>query len=227
MKRTRLLLGDDHMLVVEGLRKLLEPEFDLVGTAADGRAVIAAAKKLRPDVILLDISMPGMNGMEAARRLKKIVPRAKLIFLTMHADPVYLEEAARLGAAGYVLKRSAASELAAAIRQVVQGGRYGLPRLGPRQRALAGARPAAGRNQGHSSLAALTPRQHPAAALTPRQREVLQLVAEGGSNKEIAAALEVSVKTVEFHKAGLMSALGLRTVAALTQFAIKHKIIGL
>ncbi len=201
-KRPRLLLADDHAVVVEGLRKLLESEFDLVDAVYDGKSLIASARKLKPDIILLDISMPLLNGIDAARRLRKIVPESKLIFLTMHADPAYVAEAVQVGASGYVVKRSAASELVAAIRQVVQGKTYFTPLV---------SRVRAGRS---GSI-----------RLTPRQRETLQLVAEGRSNKEIAALLNISVKTVEFHKATLMQRLGLHTAAELTQFAVKHGLI--
>jgi len=213
MRRPRLLLADDHTLVLEGFRKLLESEFELVGAVEDGRALVAAAQKLRPDVILLDISMPLLNGIEAARQLKKLVPDTKLVFLTMHADPAYVTEAFRVGASGYLLKRSAASELVSAIQEVLKGRSY--------------VTPLATKDMLETFLGrALAPGKLPS-ELTPRQREVLQLVAEGHSTKEIAAILNLSVKTVEFHKARLMRQLSLRGTAELTKYAVQHGIVEL
>lgn len=185
---------------------MLEPEFDLVGTAADGRALLLLAEQLRPDVILLDISMPLLNGIDAARQVKQIVPKAKLVFLTMHADVAYLHEALRVGASGYLLKRSAVSELATAIREVLKGRVYVTPLVA---RNLSG--PLA---KGELST-----------QLTPRQREVLQLVAEGKSGKEIATILRISPKTVEFHKWSISHKLGLYSTAELTRYAIAHGIV--
>ena len=163
--RPRVLLADDHTLVLEGLSKLLADHCDLVGTAEDGRALVEAAERLRPDLILLDISMPLLNGLEAARIVRTKVPEAKIVFLTMHADPTYAREAFRAGASGYLLKRSAASELATAIATVLRGQPYVTP-LFPDEvlRPLGG------------QLRTLAPET---GALTARQREVLQLVAEG------------------------------------------------
>jgi DNA-binding NarL/FixJ family response regulator len=203
MKRARLLLADDHALVVAGLRKLLEPEFDVVGTVADGRALIDAAQRLAPDVILLDISLPLLNGIDAAKAVRKALPGIKIVFVTMHSDPDYASEAFRAGGSGYVLKRSAASELVTAIGEVLAGRNYITP--------LVAARPAQGRRAGE---------------LTARQREVLQLVAEGRSTKEIAAILHISIKTVEFHKAGIMQKLSMHSTAELTKYAIDHGMIG-
>lgn len=211
MKRARLLLADDHTLVVEGFRRLLEPEFELAGAVEDGRALVAAAQKLKPDVVLLDISMPLLNGIDAARQLKKIMPELKLIFLTMHADPAYVTEAFRVGASGYLLKRSAASELVNAIREVLRGRCYVTPLV---TKDMLG-----------SVLGPSPERGTFSTDLTPRQREVLQLVAEGHSTKEIATVLNISVKTVEFHKSRLMQRLGIRTTAELTKFAIQHGIV--
>lgn len=203
MKRARLLLADDHALVAAGLRKLLEPEFDVLGTAADGRALVAAAERLKPDLILLDISLPLLNGIDAARAVKKASPDVKIIFVTMHSDPNYVDEAFRAGGSGYVLKRSAASELVTAIGEVLAGRNYITP--------LVTAHPAPGRRTGE---------------LTPRQREVLQLVAEGRSTKEIAGILKISIKTVEFHKSGIMQKLSMHSTAELTRYAIDHGMIG-
>jgi DNA-binding NarL/FixJ family response regulator len=210
--RARVVLADDHTLVVEGISKLLEEHFDLVGTAPDGRAALEAASTLRPDVMLLDVSMPLLNGVDAAREIRKLSPATKLVMLTMHADPMYAIESFRAGCSAYLLKRSAASELVFAIDEVLAGRRYITP-------ALAKHLPAELSPDGSSK--ATTP------ALTPRQREVLQLVAEGKSLKEISALLGISVKTVEFHKARLMSELELYTTADLTRFAIARGIVSL
>ncbi len=211
MKRPRVLLADDHTLVLEGLRRLLEDECDLVGAVEDGHALLDAAARLHPDLILLDISMPLLNGLEAARRLRTLVPDSRIIFLTMHADPTYATEAFQAGGAGYLLKRSAASELSAAISTVLDGRIYltplitrdALPSVGP------------------------TPIPQHLGELTSRQREVLQLVAEGHAAKDIAGRLGISVKTVEFHKTRIMDRLGLRTASELTKYAVAHGVTGL
>ncbi len=208
MTKARILLADDHTLVVEGFRKILEPEFDLVGTVEDGRALLEAAQKLQPDVILLDISMPLLNGIDAARQLKKMMPEVKLIFVTMHADPAYVTEAFRVGATGYVLKRSAAADLLQAVRTVLNGHYYVAPPIT--------------KDVLSSLLASPAERQPGPEPLSPRQREVLQLVAEGHSLKEIADILKISVKTVEYHKAQIMQQLDLHTTAELTKYAIAH-----
>ena len=207
-RRPRVLLADDHTLVLEGLRRLLEDECDLVGMVEDGRALVETAPKLAPDLILLDISMPLLNGLDAARQLRKLVPDSRIIFLTMHADPTYASEAFEAGAAGYLLKRSAASELAAAIATVLDGRKYLTPLITS------------------EALRASVPRSVTVpptlGRLTRRQREVLQLVAEGHSGKEIAARLGISAKTVEYHKASLMDRLGVRTASELTKYAVAH-----
>ena len=209
--RPRLLLADDHTLLLEGIRLLLEPEFELVGSVEDGQALLAAAKKLKPDVILLDISMPILNGIDAARQLRKLLPSARLIFLTMHADPDYVAEAFRPGAMWYLLKRAAASELLTAIRAVLKGNHYVSPLVT--------------RNALELMISLPKPGGKFSDRLTPRQREVLQLVAEGRTRKEIATILNISVKTVEFHKATLMRELNLGTAADFTRYAIEHGII--
>jgi DNA-binding NarL/FixJ family response regulator len=203
MSRPRILLADDHALVLAGFRKLLEPEFEIVGTVEDGRALVEAAIALKPDVILLDISMPLLNGIDAAVRVKQVLPETRLVFITMHSEPDYVAEAFRAGGAGYLLKRSAASELATAIHHVLRGELYVTPLV-----SLEAARGGGGLR------------------LTPRQREVLQLVAEGRSTKEIAGILGLSVKTVEFHKSALMQKLRLHTTAELTKYAIERGLIG-
>ena len=211
MVRSRILLADDHLLVMEGLRKLLEAEHDLVGTVEDGVALVDMAKELEPDIILLDISMPMLNGIEAARKIKKLLPECKLIFVTMHGDSTYVIEAFRAGASGYLLKRSAASELSQAIRAVRNGQQYLSPLV----------------TKDVLNPLLETSQDIPArlGTLTARQREVLQLVAEGRSAKEIANILKISVKTVEFHKSQIMEHVGLRTTAELTKYAISHGIV--
>jgi len=210
MTRTRVLLADDHTIVAEGLASLLEPEYELVGRVQNGRDLLRAAEELAPDVIVTDISMPLLNGIEALRQLKKAKPDVRVVFLTVHADITYVTEAFRAGASGYVLKQSAAEELRSAIRVVHEGGTYVTPLIARELDDLLEA------DQAGESLSAV---------LTPREREVLQLLAEGRSVKEIAAVLDISPRTVEFHKYNVMEKLGLRTTAELTQYAIKHGIV--
>ncbi len=209
--RPRVLIAEDHTLVREGLRVLLESDVDVVETVEDGRALVASAERLRPDVILLDISMPLLNGLDAARQLAQVSPDSKLIFVTMHADPAYVRQAFRAGARGYVVKSSASAALVAAVRAVVAGRRH----ISPASPELA------------DLLVEGSPVEAPGAAevLTPRQREILQLVAEGRTAREIAAVLGISRKTVEFHKASIMRLLALRTTAELTRYALARGII--
>ncbi len=207
----RVLLAEDHALVAEGIRKLLEPEFEVVGVAADGRALLAASRRLGPDLILIDIALPLLNGIDAARRLREITP-ARIVMLTMSGEPGMVREAFAAGARGYLLKSSEPSELLFALREVLRGNRYVTPAVAGDLVDAAG-RPAEGTEDG------------PYARLTPRQREVLQLVAEGKTAKEIAAVLEISVKTVEYHKSGLKKQLGLRTQAELVRYAAAHGLV--
>lgn len=209
--RRRILIADDHTLMLDGIRLMLEPEFELVGSVEDGQALLAAAKKLHPDVILVDISMPLLNGIDAAVQLRKAVPSAKLIFVTMHADADYVTEAFRAGASGYLLKRAAASELLTAIREVLKGNQYVSPLVT--------------RTALNSFLNSQTSPGKLSHTLTARQREVLQLVGEGRSRKEVAEILHISVKTVEFHKATLTRELHLKTTADFTRYAIEHGMI--
>lgn len=211
MTRARVLLADDHTLILEGLRKILEDDFDLIGLAEDGRALIDLATREEPDVIVLDISMPKLNGLDAARQLKKLLPRTKLIFLTMHGDATYANEAFRAGASGYLLKRSAASELIQAIQAVLKNQCYMTPAIT--------------KDVLDSCFQPLNQSPIHSGRLTPRQREVLQLVAEGKSTKEIATILNISIKTVEFHKSHIMRELDLHTTAELTKYAIAHGIV--
>jgi len=205
VKKIRVLLADDHRIFLAGLQKLLEPEFDVVGAVEDGRTLVSTAMHLKPDVIVVDISMPSLNGMEAAQQLVARGSQAKLIFLTMHADPLFVREALRCGASGYVLKRDAPDELVVAIRKVARGKSYFTPHL-----LMTTTRQFASAEEGTLGN------------LTARQREVFQLAAEGRTLKEIAAAIHISVKTAEFHKYNLMQRLGARTSADLTALAIKH-----
>jgi len=213
MKRPRVLLADDHTLVLEGLRKLLEDHYELVGAVEDGLTLLAMAQRLEPDVIVTDISMPQLNGLDAARKLRRLVPRSKVIFLTMHKDVTYATEAFQAGATGYLLKQSAASELHLAIDAVLKGQLYITPLIA-KDLLEPTLRPSDG-----------LPSKRTPGTLTPRQREILQLVAEGQSTKEIANLLNISPKTVEFHKSHISSQLGIHTTAALTKYAIAHGLV--
>lgn len=199
--------------MLEGLARLLASEFEIVGTANNGRTLLAEAERLRPDVIVIDIGMPELNGIEAARRLSKSLPSAKLVFVTQQLDPAYLHAAFSAGAKAYVAKQSAGKELVHAIHMALRDNYYVTPLAG--QEAV--------------QLAGLDPKRNPAgmfgARLTPRQREVLQLVAEGKTTKQISAVLHISPKTVEFHRNSLMEELGVRTTAELTRYALTRGIV--
>jgi DNA-binding NarL/FixJ family response regulator len=207
MKKPRVLLVDDHLVVAEGLRVLLEPHFDVVGILPEGQELLAAVERLDPDVVVLDITMPAPNGIDAARELRAARSRAKVVFLTMHREATYAERALETGASGFVLKHSAPSELVAAIHEALKGGTYITPQI-------------AGSLLDPSRAEARGGAKSPG-ELTERQREVLRLVAEGRSAKEIAAALHISRRTAEFHKARLMETLGVRSTAELVQYAIR------
>ena len=211
MKRPRVLLADDHRMIAEGLRSLIEPEFELVGIVEDGRALLDAVEQLRPDVVVTDISMPQMNGIEALRLLRKTNQHVKVIFLTMHPDVTYAVSAFEAGALGYVLKHSAPSELGVAIRSALRGKKYVTPLLSGDF--------IEGRKKGSRE------RQEESSFLTRRQREVLQLLAEGQSIKEIASLLDISTRTAEYHKYQMMKDLGMKTVADLVRYAVKHGIV--
>ncbi len=210
MKRPRVLLADDHRMLREAFARLLEGDCDVVGAVGDGRAVLAVAPELRPDVVVLDIAMPLLNGIDTARQLHRILPEAKIIFLTVNEDPDLAAEAFQVGASGYLLKNSAASELLLAIQEVLNGGRYVTPLA---TRGLV------------DTLLHPTESGRKSPELTARQREVLQLLAEGHTMKEIAHILSITVRTVAFHKYGMMNALGVESSAELIQFAIKHHIV--
>src|SRR5689334_272189 len=211
MSRPRVLLADDHRVLAEGLRYLLADDFELVGMVEDGRALVAAAKKLQPDVIVADISMPHLNGIEAVAQLKRDNPQIKVVFLTMHQEPAYARRALAAGAAGFVVKHSAPTELVMAIHAALKGQIFITP-------ALVGdvLRQAQQQAQDDANGGQL---------LTPRQREILQLLAEGRSAKEIASLLVISARTVEFHKYQMMEAHGLQNNAELIHFAIKHGVV--
>jgi DNA-binding NarL/FixJ family response regulator len=211
MSKPRVLLADDHTLVLEGFKKLLEDYCEVVGAAEDGRALLEAAQRLKPDVIVLDISMPHLNGIDAAHQLRKTVPEAKLIFITMHADQAYVSQAFKAGASGYLLKRSAGSELVQAIEAVMKGDYYVTSLIA--------------KDLVHSALDGTQQPIIQTNRLTARQREILQLVAEGLAVKEIAATLAISPKTVEYHKSKLMEQLDLHTTAELTKYALTHGLI--
>lgn len=210
MRTPRLLLADDHELMADGLRKLLEPEFAIVEAVTDGHAAVIAFHRIKPDLLLLDIGLPLLNGIEAARQIKETVPNAKILFVTMRTERIYVEEAMRAGGSGYVLKQAAARELVAAIRAVLGGGTYVSPAV------LEHLKPEVTARLQHGTAFG--------GQLTPRQREVLQLIAEGKSMKEIADVLAISVRTAEFHKNGIMEQLGVRTTAELVRYAIDQGI---
>ena len=211
MARPRVLLGDDHVMFCEGLRSILEPHFEVVGIVENGQELVAAAERLQPDVVVADVSMPLLNGIGAARKLQKMKRPPKIVFLTMHADATYATEAFRAGASGYVLKSSPASEIVTAIQEAIQG------------RTHISAVVAGGVLGG--LMESRTDQKERAAELTPRQKEILQLIAEGKSPKEIAVVLNVSPRTVEFHKYRIMEATGVRTIAELTRYAVNHGIV--
>ena len=208
MTKPRILLADDHRVVTEGLKAILAEEFELVGIVEDGRAMVDAARKLRPDVIVADISMPHLNGIDALATLKRDNPDVRVVFLTMHRDAAYARRALEAGASGFVLKHSAPAELVMAVRAALLGRTFITPDLAAEVFRTAKDKDA-----------------DPLAALTPRQREILQLLAEGKSAKEIAAALSLSARTVEFHKYAMMETLRIDNSAELIRFAIKHGLV--
>jgi DNA-binding NarL/FixJ family response regulator len=210
MKLPRVILADDHTLIAEALRHLIAPHYEVVATVADGRALLDSAASFKPDVIVADIAMPLLNGLEAGRQIKERMPGVKLIFLTMNEDPELAAEAMRSGASAYLLKKSAASELLHAIQTALRGKSYVTPQIA----------------RGIQESFIRNPRgRRPNKSLTPRQKEVVQLLAEGKSMKEAAAILRVAPRTVAFHKYGVMQDLGLKTNAELIHFAIRSRIV--
>ena len=208
--KIRILLADDHALVRAGMKALIESAegFEVVGEASNGREAVRLARALKPDVALLDIAMPELNGLDAARRLAAECPEVRVLILSMHTDPAYVREAMQAGTAGYVLKEAGVEELELAIRAALRGERYLDPRVSKQV------------IEGY-----VKGLEAPGMALTPRQREILQLIAEGRSTREIAQRLHLSVKTVETHRAQLMDRLDIRDVAGLTRYAIRIGLI--
>jgi DNA-binding NarL/FixJ family response regulator len=211
MTKPRVLLADDHRMVAEGLQSLLAEEFELAGIVEDGRALVSAARELRPDVIVADISMPHLNGIDALVLLKQDNQRARVVFLTMHRDVAYARRALEAGALGFVLKHSAPAELLLAVRAALEGRTFIAPDLAAELLRTASQHPEA--------------QADPVAAMTPRQREILQLFVEGKSAKVIASELGISPRTVEDHKYRLMETLGIENSAELVHFAVKHGIV--
>jgi len=210
MGTPRILIAEDQALLLELFRRLLEAEFEIVGSVADGAALVDEAVRLEPDVIVTDVSMPRMGGIEAARRLRAILPTARVVFLTVNDDPRLAAEAFRLGAAAWVLKSSTATELVHAVREAVQGRHYLTPLVA------------------HGNMSELPPPQDAESSveqLTPREREVLQLLAEGKLMKEVAGVLGITARTVAFHKYRMMENLGIRSSAELIQFAVRSRIV--
>jgi len=211
MSRPRIVIADDHRIILEGLKKLLEAEFEVVEAVEDGRELLKAATRHRPDVIVADISMPNMNGLEAVRQIHKERKEIKIVFLTMHADAVYAANALEAGASGYVLKNSAPDELITAIHEALQGRAYVTSQI-------AGQLVQSYHEGKHRRIIS-------AADLTPRQRDVLQLLADGYAIKDIAASLDISPKNVEYHKYRIMDLLGIKTTAELVRYAVAQGLV--
>ena len=212
MNHPTILIADDHDIVVDGLRGLLQSEFDVVGSVSDGRDVDGFVTRLKPDVVILDVSMPSLNGLDCARHLRSVGFPGRILILTMHSDATMAEEALVAGANGFIVKTAPASELRAALHQILLGQTY--------------LSSAVAENLAHLPGRADSARKDTRCQLTARQREVLQLLAEGKSHKEVAVTLNISVKTAEFHKYAIFGTLGIRTNAGLVQYAIRHGIIG-
>ena len=212
MSKLRVLIADDHPMILEGIRRMLAIHYDVVGSATNGKDLVEAADRLAPDAVVLDINMPILNGIDAARDIKKARPATTLVILSMYSNAIYLRKAMEAGASAYVLKTGASEELLAAIETATKGGSYVSPGFG--QDVIDSLQ----RPPDKVTRAVIE--------LTDRQRQILQLIAEGKQNKEIAEILGVSVKTVEFHRSSLMAKLGAHTVAELTRFAIQEGLIG-
>jgi DNA-binding NarL/FixJ family response regulator len=211
MKRVRLLLADDHDIVLEGLRRVLDqPDLEVVGTAPDGRSLIKFTKDLQPDVVITDITMPMLNGLDAVRAIRKVQPKTKIVFLTMHPDIAYATEALALGNCAYVLKSSAMDELVNAIHSVVRGESYVTPKIAAAVL---------------ENLRKRKPGEKTSTQLSAREREILQLIAEGRTFKEIASMLSISPRTVEFHRNRIAEKTGQKTMADLTRYAVRIGVI--
>lgn len=210
MTRTRILLADDHTMISAGFQKLLEPHYEVVGSVADGHALLKAVGELKPDVVILDIAMPLLNGLDAARALKKSTPQVKLIFLTMNTDSDIAAEAFRVGASAYLLKNSQPSELLQAVHNVIRGISYVTPQVSQ----------AMEESFIRDPQAMNRPKQ-----LSQRQREVLQMLAEGRSLVEIASLLNITYRTARFHKARIMEELEVTSIPDLVKYAIKHGMV--
>ena len=208
MKRARVILADDHTLLLEAFQKLLADEYEVVAIVSDGRALVEQATALKPDIAIVDVSMPLLNGLDAGRQLKESVPAIRLVFLTMNEDPELAAEAFRVGASAYLLKRSAASELRTALREVLRSRSYVTPLIT------------------EGMVDSMLQKGSPSArSLTIRQREVIQLVAEGHSMKQVASILNIAPRTVAFHKYRIMEQFKIKTTAELIQFAVKQRIV--
>jgi DNA-binding NarL/FixJ family response regulator len=210
MKRGRILLADDHALILEGFRTILGPHYDIVGTVTDGISLVDVALESKPDLIILDVTMPLLNGIKAAGQIRKKLPGVKFLFVTMHSSPAYLQAAFKVGATGFVLKSSAREEILDAVEKVMKGRVYITPGVGG------------------ESLKQFPDLGKPAVnakSLTAREWEILQLVAQGHSNKETGYLLQISAKTVAFHRENIKNKLGLRSTAELTQYAIQEGLI--
>lgn len=212
MRRPRVLLADDHQMLVDALQSVLEPRCEVVGSVTDGQSLLDAAEKLRPDVVVLDIAMPKLNGLDAGRKLQQKMPAVKLIYMTMNEDPYLIGAAFRAGASAFLLKQAAGFELIDAIEKVLKGGKYLTPRAA----------------KGLASISLREPkaREH-APGPSGREREVIQLLAEGRTMKEAASVLKITTRTVAAHKYHAMELLQIKTNAELVQYAIKSKIISL
>lgn len=214
-RKPRVLIADDEGIVAAGIRKLIEPECEVVGLVEEGRALLAEAERLRPDIIVMEVLLPLLNGLDAARHLAKVLPESKVVFLTTQASSRHVADAFKAGASGYILKRSSPSELSHAIHAVLKGRYYLTPLIS--KEVLTAGTDSSDKNAGRAT----------ASSLTPRQREVLQLIAEGRGTKEVATMLNIAVKTVEFHKFRIMEQLNLHSTVALTKHAIAEGLVGL
>lgn len=211
MSRARVLLADDHSLILEGIRKLLESQYEVVGVADNGDMLVREADRTRPDLVVLDVSMPILNGIDAGREIRRTQPRVKLVFISMHSNAVYVRKAMEAGASAYVLKSGASEELLTAIERAREGRTFLSPGLS------------------YELIEDVTQRSRMDARhvleLTSRQKQILQMIAEGKQNKEVAGILHISVRTVEFHRSRLMTRLGARTLAELIRFALQEGLI--